>query len=148
MKLFLLNKFFPRAAEILLGGIFLLAAFSKIGDLTGFHETVLKIDFLPFWMQGLITLFIPSLELVLGMYLLALPRHNASAFLSLLLMVGFTLVATYLTLYGRDCGCFKLSVPIWMQSKGGWVIFRDIVFVAMAFYVWTNSVRYSHSEKI
>lgn len=116
-----------RFAHFILGIVFLLAAFSKIGDLQDFFNTVQKIDFFSPLFKGLIVITIPGLELMLGMYMILRIAPQQSAFMATLLLLIFTMLECYLAYNGKtsSCGCIKLSFAGWLMVTGWWAVLRD-----------------------
>jgi uncharacterized membrane protein YphA (DoxX/SURF4 family) len=105
-----LIRLLPATASVVLGIIFLLAAFSKIGDLEAFHKSLSTIGFLPYWVKGIAVLGLPGLELVLGTCLILRWSPRESAFLASCLLLGFLIFAMSSVLAGNStgCGCFKI----------------------------------------
>jgi uncharacterized membrane protein YphA (DoxX/SURF4 family) len=129
-------------ASIILGIIFLLAAFSKIGDLSAFHQSMQGISFLPVWIKGLSVLLIPGFELVLGICLITRYSPRESSLLALMLLVIFLFFGIYSNVVGHSsgCGCFKIKTPTWLQLTGWWIVARNIGFIALACMIfWLSS---------
>lgn len=130
-------KWSAQIAAVILGVVFLLAAFSKIGDLAEFHLALGKLRFLPVWGCGLATLILPGLELTLGLCLLSQTARHETAFLATGLLLLFLGLSVHASLTGTTsgCGCFKLPAPAWMNLSGKWVVARNAVFFAMSLLV-------------
>jgi uncharacterized membrane protein YphA (DoxX/SURF4 family) len=101
-----------KTPEIILGTVFLMSGFAKIADLSSFYDTVSAISFLPYFLKGCLLVFVPGLELTLGMILVFKHEMKKSAgVLSFL----FFLIAITLSVYAaltasRGCGsCHKLE---------------------------------------
>lgn len=137
-----------RLAAISLGIIFLLAAFSKISDLSAFHKALVDMSFLPVWMKGMAVLLIPGLEVSLGIYLLAgfSPKQTALIASTLLVIfLGFGIYSNFLG-HHNGCGCFKIALPIWLQLTGWWIVGRNIIFLALAGLIFWNENRQGTQE--
>jgi triosephosphate isomerase len=128
------RSFLSQACAIILGLVFLTAAFSKIGDLEAFHQSLGRIAFLPFWLQGLAVLTIPGLELVIGLSLLLPAYRREGALLAVGLLVLFLILGIILNTTGHasDCGCFKITLPTWLNLSGWWIVARNLLFLLMA----------------
>ena len=100
------------AAEILsrlgIGGMFVWAALSKIGDPALFAEQVAHYDMLPGWSFGAFALFVPALELVAGAALALSPFVREAAALISVMLAAFVVALAQALLRGLDisCGCF------------------------------------------
>ncbi|MDR1303890.1 MAG: hypothetical protein LBK76_01580 [Verrucomicrobiales bacterium] len=142
-----MNRFLPclsRCCTVILGVVFLTAAFSKIGDLESFHQAILKISFLPFWLQGLTVLTIPGLELAIGLSLLLPAYRHEGALLAAGLLILFLILGVIMNITGNqsDCGCFKVSLPTWLNLSGWQVVGRNLLFLLLALVTFraTSSV--------
>jgi uncharacterized membrane protein YphA (DoxX/SURF4 family) len=128
---------FSRLAAFALGGIFLLAAFSKIGDIGAFQTALYNMTFLPVWMKGLAIFFVPGLEVSLGIYLLAGISPRQTALIAQGLLVVFLIISIYSQLagYQGDCGCFGV---FWLKWDGRWIFLRDIGLLTLAGLIYWN----------
>jgi hypothetical protein len=120
-----------------LGIVFLLAAFSKIGDLGAFHDAVWNFAFLPIWVKGISILIIPGLELTLGIGLLFRFQTRETAIIASVLLLVFLAFGFYANIVGQTsgCGCFHIKVPIWMQLSGWWIVVRNLVLFCLSLIV-------------
>ena len=120
MSRIILRRQFAHAVSIFMGVIFLLAAFSKIGDLKEFEQSVHHVNFFPFWLAGAATLTIPGLELTLGLFLLSRFSPRETTLVTGSLLVFFLVVGIYANLAGQGsgCGCFKIHTPTWLELSG------------------------------
>jgi triosephosphate isomerase len=137
-----------QVCAIILGIVFLTAAFSKIGDLEAFHQSLGGIAFLPFWLQGLAVLTIPGLELAIGLSLLLPAYRREGALLSVGLLVLFLILGIILNITGNasDCGCFKISLPTWLNLSGWWIVARNALFLLMAGLVWQKTCAHNGGD--
>jgi uncharacterized membrane protein YphA (DoxX/SURF4 family) len=133
-------------ASFVLGIIFLLAAFSKIGDLEAFHKSLQGIAFLPLWIKGLSVLFIPGFELTLGLCLLARFAPKETSLLAIVLLLLFLCFGIYSNLVGETsgCGCFKIKTPTWLQLSGWWIVARNLVFLALGLVILRAEIQKDH----
>lgn len=123
-------KITQRLLCILLGLIFCLAAFSKFSNLVEFNTALANFVFLPRWAQGLITLFLPSVELTVGVYLLIGKSPVETSTLALLLIGAFLCFSLYMIATGyHTCPCMKL--PLEFQMKGWGIVTRNCVLLTM-----------------
>lgn len=122
-----------RICSTILGIVFLLAAFSKTNDPVEFHQQLQKISFLNLWQTGIISLLLPGLELVLGFFLLFRLYLAEVSLIATVLLTAFLIYAILnLGKPASECGCMKLTVPLWFEMTGWKVIVRDVVLVGLA----------------
>jgi len=137
----------------ILGGIFLLAGLAKIPDPASFLLTMRGFRIFPDLLERFFAVYIPWLELILGLCLLTGLLYRAAALLFVLLILGFT--AAILSVMARgfeiDCGCFGLladylHLPDAADHKA---VIRNLVFLAMALTVFfTAQTRFSLDERL
>jgi uncharacterized membrane protein YphA (DoxX/SURF4 family) len=121
----------------ILGAVFLLAAFSKIGDLVAFHDAVEKLAFLSIWAKAFSILIIPGLEVALGICFLCHFQIRETAIIASALLLIFLSVEFYANTIGQTvgCGCFHIKAPIWMQLSGWWTVVRDSILLCLSLIV-------------
>ncbi len=136
-------KFGARTASVVLGIIFLLAAFSKIGDLPAFQKSIQDAGFLPQWIEGVAVLLVPGLELALGVCLFTRLSPKETAILAMGLLLVFLGLGIYSNLIGHTsgCDCFKIRTPTWLQLTGWWIVARNFVFLALGAVVFLEASR-------
>ncbi len=125
------------ACAVALGVAFLLAAFSKIGDLAEFHRALETYRFLPEWLRGVTVFFLPGLELTLGVCLLTRMALRETSLVTAMLLMAFVIVSVgaYWNGIKGGCPCYKLVLPFWMNLSGKWVAARNVGFLAMSLLV-------------
>ncbi len=96
------------AARLLLGGVFVFAAGTKISDPQTFHDGVKAFKLLPAALWTPTTFMLPWVELVAGLALLLGFWTRAGALILSLLLAGFTLgiVSVLARALSVECGCF------------------------------------------
>lgn len=134
MKTLVKGRGLSLLASTALGLVFLLAAFSKIGDLEAFHQALNRVTLLPLWVKGVAVLTLPGLELVLGLCLLARVSLRESALISFGLLLGFLGFSLFAVGTGQsgDCGCFRIKVPDGQEMSGWWMVARNAGFLLLA----------------
>lgn len=132
-----LRRVFSFCASLILGSIFLLAALSKIEDLSDFYHVLSGVKIVPHLGAALLTFAVPGLELVLGVCLLTRSMLYESALLAAILLLCFLVFGIYMNLSSDawTCPCFKIGMPIWFDLSGWWVSFRDLLFLILSFYI-------------
>jgi uncharacterized membrane protein YphA (DoxX/SURF4 family) len=134
-------RFHLLISRLFLGGIFTYASFDKILHPFEFAEVVYNYQLLPDVLVNLVALFLPWIELLVGLSLiLGVWLPGAVLICNLLLMVFFsTLVFNIARGLDIDCGCFTLSVG---TSSGGhmlWYLFRDGFFLFVGLFLFFSS---------
>ena len=136
-------KIIERLFSLILGSVFLLAGFSKGGDLGGFYHALRQSDVLPVTLQGLAVLFIPGIELTVGACLICLSRCHEIRVASAALLGVFTIIVSLIASSGTHvgCGCINISIPIWFEMSGWIVLGRNIVLLSMSIFLLRRSRR-------
>lgn len=134
--------------SMLLGFIFILAASSKLVDLSSFQKTVQGLSLLPQWIRGTAVLLLPGLELTVGLCLLCQIATKEASLIAGCLMIGFLLLSIHATFIGStaDCGCFKVFVPAALRITGWGIVARDFLFLLGCQYVFLYSEKTSKSQ--
>ncbi len=121
-------------ARLVLGGVFLYAGFTKIGDPTAFAGAIATYRILPYFGNYLVAAILPWIEALCGLLLIVDYRTKAAAscvaILNLIFMAA--LVSTILRKLDIDCGCFSKTGE---KTSALTALIRDVVLFAMALYV-------------
>ena len=125
-------------SRLFLGGIFVYASYDKIIHPVPFAEIVYNYQILPDALVNLVSLFLPWIELLMGLALiLGVWLPGAILICNLLLIVFFsTLVFNMARGLDIDCGCFTVSVG---SSSGGhmlWYLLRDGFFLFVGVFLF------------
>jgi uncharacterized membrane protein YphA (DoxX/SURF4 family) len=128
--------------RVILGGIFFLTGLAKIPDPASFLLTMRGFRIFPDLLERFFAVYIPWLELILGVCLLIGLLYRAAALLFALLISGFTLAILSVMARGIeiDCGCFglladALHLPDMADGKA---IVRNLVLMAMCLYTFRS----------
>jgi putative oxidoreductase len=105
------------------GGLFLLAAVTKIVDLAGFEDRLLATSPLPGSVAVAVARILPWLELTLAFCLLLGRAVREAAALAALLLAAF-LVYTAFFAKGADCGCLLFPITESAPPRS-WLLVRD-----------------------
>jgi uncharacterized membrane protein YphA (DoxX/SURF4 family) len=108
MTKFFGNKYVLIIVRIILGGIFIYSAFTKITDLDYFVKSLYNYRLLPEESLNLFAVIIPWLEFIIGVFLVLGIFVRESAVLGSILMVVFIGAIAFAMARGLDieCGCF------------------------------------------
>ena len=128
-------------ARLALAPTLLYAGAQKVGDPSGFATVIGRYHLLPEGLDYLVALYIPWLEIVLGVSLALGVFTRASGLLSSLLCGGFAVAVSSAVVRGIDieCGCFSGS------SKVSWThVVVDLILLAASIVAcWHGGRRWS-----
>jgi uncharacterized membrane protein YphA (DoxX/SURF4 family) len=136
------------ATRLALAGVFLYAAFPKIADPAGFAKSIFNYQLLPDAAINPLAIFLPWLELVCGVALLAAPPLRRGAlFLIAGMLVVFVVAIGAAMLRGLniDCGCFSTSGAGTQAALPHLVL--DIALLLAAGWLWGAEVRRPTSDR-
>lgn len=117
--------------RLVLGLLFLWAGVVKMKDPYGFQEHLLAYQLLPFALTGVVALFLPALEALLGLALI-LRRWEIESLWWILVLTGgfaFGLGSAWIRGLNIECGCFGAAD---LSGTYAWWLFRDLALFAAA----------------
>lgn len=123
------------AARIILGGLFLWAAWGKLLDPEAFADIIENYHLLPSPLINLFTLILPMLEAICGGLLIA-NRMTRGAVLILIFLLTVFIGALGISLVrGLDinCGCFSLSEST--RPSLVWALVQDVIMLLMGVWI-------------
>jgi putative oxidoreductase len=124
------------ALRLLLAGVFLAAALPKIHDPAAFAEAIYRYQLLPSGGINALAIFLPWLELVAALALLAAPSFRAAAALLLAGMLAVFAAAMQINLIrgiNIACGCFSVKPE---AAHLGWLnIGRNLLLMAVGLFL-------------
>jgi uncharacterized membrane protein YphA (DoxX/SURF4 family) len=126
--------------RLILGCLFLLASIDKIISPGNFYDLLSAYQLLPLSLTGLAAGTLPWIELIVGLCLVSGLAVRSSAFISLLLLLGF-LAAISINYYRGhiiDCGCYTALFRFFgLEEKISlFTIFRDLAIWIIALLVF------------
>jgi len=115
---------------VVLGLIFLFAAWGKISDPATFAQAIYRYDIAPVWVANLAAVLLPWVELAAGLCLVTGVWQRPAALLIGALLVFFIilLAITWARGIDLDCGCFPGAAP----RNPPQAILEDLVMLALA----------------
>ena len=119
-------------ARLLLGGIFLYAAGTKVPDMAAFADSVANYRILPPALVPAAAAVLVGVEILVGLALLTGRGARPAAWVASALLAGFTVGLAAALARGIDlaCGCFGGAAPAtW------WTVARDVAWLALALLV-------------
>jgi len=134
MRNLLDNPYLQLAARFILGGFFIVAAVGKIAAPEAFAKEISNYQILPLSLVNLTAIFLPWLELVTGVAIVAGIWIRANALLITAMLVVFTIAIISALARGLeiDCGCFAQSA-----DKADWLtVARDLGLLALSLYLY------------
>ncbi len=124
------GRILETATRVGVGGMFVVASWFKIQDPQGFAVLVAQYQFLPQWSVNLFALFMPQLELWVGLAIVFTRWNREMAALLFLMFVAF--IVALAQAVGRNlgitCGCFEIDGAL--SKKEAWIsLVRDLILV-------------------
>jgi uncharacterized membrane protein YphA (DoxX/SURF4 family) len=122
--------------RLLLAGIFLYSGYVKIGSSFQFEVDIHAYKLAPSFLEHPLAIYLPWLEIVLGLFLLSGLKIRWSATLTAALLLFFIVVLsiTYARGIDANCGCFSESDRISIKT-----IVRDSLILIPALYLILES---------
>ena len=126
--------------RILIAALFLFAAISKLLDPSSFAQQIANYQLTPWPGTSALAVFLPALELCVGICLLfGRWESGALVWLAVLLVIfSGALLSAILRGLSIDCGCFGRSV----ENTGTlWPLLRNLVLLAVTGFLWVSRKR-------
>ena len=97
-----------------MGIVFIYASYSKILDPVSFSNNIHNYGVTPIYIENILALVIPLVELIIGLGLITGIKYRASLDISIYLMFLFILLISQAYLRGKsiDCGCFMSEISL------------------------------------
>ena len=134
LKLILTHPLLALILRLYLAGIFIYASLHKINFPAEFADNIAGYLIVPYWLVNPLAVFMPWLELVCGLFLLAGVRVRAASLLIGGMLIMFTLAVIVALVQDTPigCGCFQ-SVG---EAISWWTVLRDLVWLAMSAHIY------------
>lgn len=139
---FSFREFISLVIRLLLGLLFVYAAYDKIIYPYSFYRNLVEYEIVPKALEPLFSILIPWAELIAGTCLFLGLFYRSSGLILLALLIGFEFGIVVNLIRGKDmeCGCFNLDF-LGISDKLTWkTAIRDIIFILMA----AETVFWSH----
>lgn len=120
--------------RLYVGGVFVYASLNKINFPAEFSDNIASYMLVPYWLVNPMAVFLPWIELVSGVCLMAGIRVRASASVICTLLGIFTtaVIVVIVKKTPIDCGCFQnVGDPVSWLTVG-----RDLIWLVMGLYVY------------
>lgn len=128
--------------RVLFALMFLAAAWPKFTDPEGFANMVAQYQMLPAFSVNLFSVWLPALEVTVGLALLLTPWEREASFWLGVMMVMFIVALTQALARGLGiaCGCFDIKGAT--DSGQSWfALLRDIVLMPAILWMWWRAER-------
>jgi putative oxidoreductase len=121
--------------RVVLAVLFALAGGLKLLDPAAFAVEINRYQLIPWWGCALLALFLPCLEICVGIGLLTRSfSRGALAWITALLVVfSLALLSALLRGLSIDCGCFG---RIWQSTGTFWPLVRNVILLGMTVLLW------------
>ncbi len=128
------------ASRIVIGSIFLIAGLAKISDPVRFMFTLREFDLFPKTIIPFLTVYLPWLELILGILIIAGLLYRTSALMLAVMNLLFTLAILSVIIRGIevDCGCFGLLADILkLPDMADYrAVVRNLIFTGICLFIF------------
>ncbi len=123
--------------RLVLGGVFIYASLDKIANPAEFAKAIGNYHVLPFGLENLLALFLPWLELLTGLLLIAGIMVDGATILIISMNIVFIFAISQALARGIsiECGCFSVSTE-GGNNIGFQTILRDFVYLIMGFIIF------------
>ena len=123
--------------RLVLGGVFIYASLDKIANPAEFAKAIGNYHVLPFGLENLLALFLPWLELITGILLIAGIMVDGATILIISMNIVFIFAISQALARGIsiECGCFSVSTE-GGSNIGFQTILRDFVYLIIAFIIF------------
>jgi uncharacterized membrane protein YphA (DoxX/SURF4 family) len=129
------------ACRLVVAAVFIAASIPKILEPHAFAVAVFRYQMLPFSLINLMAIFLPWIELVAGIALLA-PRWTPPAAAIILgMLIVFTVAIAVSQARGINiaCGCFSVDPDA--KHIGWWNLVRNSGLILMTWAAWRGALR-------
>jgi putative oxidoreductase len=133
-----MKQYLWRVVAIIIGGLFIYAGVVKVIDPAEFARDIDNYKMLP-WQIGVgLGLYLPWLEILCGLALIARVLYRGSVFVLTALMVLFIVITVIAKARGLDisCGCFGHASKYLSFT---WHLVLDFLLLGGLFLLWKNA---------
>jgi len=132
----------PLVFRVILGIMFIYASYSKILDPAAFSKNIHNFHITDnfIWIENLVALFLPWLELIVGVFLIFGVFLEGATSLTIGMLIFFIIILSQAVFRGIDlhCGCFTTEADVGVTDLRMEVIKHigeNFVFLGMAFII-------------
>tara|TARA_B100001250_G_scaffold408114_1_gene429949 strand:- start:1673 stop:2104 length:432 start_codon:yes stop_codon:yes gene_type:complete len=134
-----INPKFILFTRLILGIIFIVASIDKIIDPASFARDISNYHVVPYGLENIIAIFLPWLELFIGLSLIFGLMVDGASLISGILLILFILIIFQATMRGFniECGCGLKEGELVGWRK----IFEDIIFLYGAYIIYKRKTK-------
>ncbi|MCX6147065.1 MAG: DoxX family membrane protein [Candidatus Kapabacteria bacterium] len=141
------NSYLNLIFRLFLGGFFIVAGIAKIADPTHFSKEIINYNITPISIVNIIALFLPWLELIVGVLLaFGIKIKTNSIIIGVLLLIFILMVFSAMARgLNISCGCFGKA----SEQKTGWgKVFENLGLMILCIYLYfSNPEKFTFVEK-
>ena len=115
--------------RILIGLMFIVSAVLKIFCLDTFEIYIYSLDFFGFVFSGFVARCVIAAELLLGSFLIAKILYKPTWWLTMAMMIVFTLFLVYVALFRNDANCHCMGELV--ELNPAWSIVKNLVLILL-----------------
>lgn len=116
-----------------IGLFFIVSAVLKLLSLDQFELYIYSFDLLNFTWSTLAARAIIASEILLGILLIIKVKYKIAWWLTLLMLIGFSLLLVYVILFRNDSNCHCMGDLV--EIKPSWSLVKNLVAIALLFFV-------------
>ena len=146
------NKIAEMVFRLILGITFIYASIGKIIDPSEFSSAIHNFGVTPIYIENIIALYLPWIELIIGVGLILWIFYRASLNIIIALLIVFILLILQAYLLGKsiDCGCFMHEMSLEKRSEVRAHMLKriveDIILLAMAVFLKYRLIVDNHKD--
>lgn len=136
MKQKIISQVLTFVLRLIIGFVFIYAAIGKIADPQTFAKEILNYKIVDVELARAISIFLPWVEIIVGIFLVFGIRYQTSALISTILLLLFTFAVLSAMIRGLNinCGCFTHHV----EYVGWKKIIENFLLMLSSFYVFLH----------
>ena len=148
IQLFMNSKILNYIIRLFMGVVFIYASYSKILDPVSFSSNIHNYGVTPIYIENILSLIIPLVELFIGLGLITGVKYKASLNISIYMMAFFVLLISQAYLRGKsiDCGCFMNEISPEDAATKRFEMLKRII-EDVAFLVLLYKLKYDENNK-
>ena len=116
-----------------IGLFFIVSAVLKLLSLDQFELYIYSFDLLNFTWSTLAARAIIASEILLGILLIIKVKYKIAWWLTLLMLIGFSLLLVYVILFRNDSNCHCMGDLV--EIKPSWSLVKNLVAIALLFFI-------------
>ena len=130
-------------SRIVLGVVLIYASIDKIIHPEAFAKLIENYNVLPFGLENVVAIILPTLELIVGCCLILGIMLDGSAIITAGMMIVFIFALSQAMIRGIDvsCGCFNVSEAEEGSQIGFRRIIEDIIFLGLSIMLLNRGER-------